>query len=260
MFQARDMLIYLSLICEGDTRKMVDLINLKVEIDEKDMEEKLSNRNFKCITILDNGYPDLLKEVPLPPLVLYYEGDISLIYNIKDNISVVGSRDCSSYGKGITENIVSNLCKKYVIVSGMANGIDSIAHQSSLDNHGKTIAVLGCGTNICFPNNNLKLMNQIKKEGLVISEYPPNTPPLTFRFPQRNRIIAGLGNSLLVTEAKIKSGTAITVNYALSMGKEVFCVPHQVGSQGEGCNFLIHEGAFLIQKAQDIFDYFEDIK
>lgn len=260
MFEARDILIYLALICHGNANLMYDMIEKRDDLDEKDMEEKLSHRNFKCITILDKGFPEQLKRIYPTPLVLFYEGDISLLYNIKENISVVGSRDNTAYGAIITNEIVTKLSNKFNIVSGMARGIDAIAHWSALKNGKKTIAVLGCGTNICFPSCNLKLFNLIKKKGLVVSEYPPDTEPNQLFFPMRNRIIAGLGDSLLVTEAQVKSGTAITVNCALEQGKEVFCVPHQVGSFGAGCNALIHDGAFLIQSAEDILDYYGNIK
>ena len=260
MFQARDILIYLSIICQGDAVKIIDMVNNRVPLDSKDMEAKLANRNFKCITILDKDYPESLRQIYPAPIVLYYEGDISLIYNVKDNISIVGSRKYSEYGGKMTDQIATELSYRYNIVSGMARGIDAIAHQAALNNHKKTIAVFGCGTDICYPPSNIKLFNQIKNEGLVLSEYPPGTKPSQDYFPARNRIIAALGNSLLVTDAEIQSGTAITVNFALNLGKEVFAIPHEVGSKGSGVNALIREGAILVEKAEDIFFDLKTVK
>lgn len=252
MFTAREMLIYFSIISNGDANEIIRHISEKTPIDEKAARKVISQIRSKTLTLLDKDYPERLKQIALPPIVLYYYGDISLIYNIQDNISVVGSRCNTDYGKDVTNVFVKDLCRKYNIVSGLAKGIDSIAHRSAIANKGKTIAVLGSGIDYCYPPFNKDIYETIKKDGLLISEYPLDLPPQKEWFPMRNRIIAGLSGSLLVTEAKVQSGTAITVFYALQQGKEVFCVPHRVG-ENSGCNALIKEGAILVETADDIF-------
>ena len=207
-----------------------------------------------CITILDEDYPDYLKQkVCRPPLVLYYYGDISLIKDENKNIAFIGSRKCSDYGQKITSQIVSEVAERFNIVSGLAKGIDTCAHNACVNIIGKTIAVLGCGIDVCYPESNRRLYEIIKKRGLVISEYPSDTPPQASYFPMRNRIIVGLSRLIVITEAKKRSGTSISTAYALAMGKDVCCVPYPADNNSL-CNHLIKQGAFMIEDAQDLYD------
>ena len=216
--------------------------------------EIAKNSNYKYITILSSDYPENLKQQYMPPFVLFYYGDISLLGRITKNVAVVGSRECTDYGAKMTGEIVKDIAKEYTIVSGMAIGVDTIAHQTAIDVGGKTIAVLGSGIDFCYPVRNRALYNEIKKNHLVISEYPGELIPDPINFPRRNRIIAMISKGLVVTEAYAKSGTLTTVMFALQCSRLIMCIPYPAGL-GSECNRLISDGAFLIEdgkKAMEI--------
>ena len=198
-------------------------------------------------------YPDMLKKIPSAPKKIYAIGNISLLN--EKSISIVGSRNSSEYGRKITKSITKDLVQSgIVIVSGMANGIDSVAHKTCLEYGGKTIAVLGSGFRHIFPKENEELFHQIiENDGLVISEYPIDTPVQMKNFPKRNRIISGLSIGLLVIEAAYRSGTSITAKYAKIQERKVFCIPNSIGSKNSyGTINLIQNGAILVRNAQDI--------
>ena len=251
MIEGRDILIYLAIKFRGDWDKIRDTITGKNFVDAKEVEELNSTDKSNKLTILDPEYPEWLRAIYKPPFVLFYYGDISLIKNIDKNIAVVGSRQYSEYGKETTFILVKDICARYVIVSGLARGIDSIAHETAIKNGGKTIAVLGSGIDVCYPSDNKVLYKKIKKDHLLVSEYPSDTPPEPQLFPLRNRIIAGLSKAVLVTEASERSGTLITVHYALAANKDVMCVPHPAGTHSS-CNRLISQGAYLVESGEDI--------
>ena len=168
--------------------------------------------------------------------------------------SVIGKRVPSEYGSNITDKIVCDLVKnEYTIVSGMALGIDTLAHRSALKNKGKTVAVLGSGINYCYPKRNQDLYAQLKSNHLIISEKPGDYVPQAKDFPSRNRLIAGLSESVVVTEAEKRSGTMITVGYALDRGKDIYCIPSRIGDP-MGCNLLIQQGAKLVLTVNDIIE------
>ena len=245
-------LVYFSIKYRGDWDEIYSAINRKEKVDQKEVERVVEECNCKYITLLDDNYPKRLKSIYKPPFVLFYSGDISLLSDCYKSIGVVGSRNCSNYGKKATQDIVKDLVKEnFIIVSGLAKGIDSISHETCLENNGKTIAVLGNGINIYYPLENSSLQEIIKNRGLLISEYPPFKESNKDTFPKRNRIIAGLADAIVVTDAKYKSGSMITVSRALEMGKDIFCIPHHIYSNS-GCNMLIKEGAKLIENAKDI--------
>lgn len=207
----------------------------------------------KIITIVDENYPAVLNTIKDAPLVLYAIGDLSLLAHTPA-LSVIGTRKPSIEAKMKITHIVEPLLEEdWLIVSGMALGIDSYAHTLALEKNGKTIAVLGSGFSHIYPVQNKKLFHHIAKEGLILSEYPPNTPPQKYHFPERNRIISGLSFGTLVIEAKERSGTLITVDQALDQGREVYAVP---GSpfmpQTKGCHKMIQDGAKLVTAAEDI--------
>lgn len=183
-------------------------------------------------------------------------GNIELLQN--SSIAIVGSRDASEYGKKFAAQFATSIAHSNItIVSGMAIGIDSVAHENSIDEVGKTIAVLGSGFNYIFPKENENLFKEIiNKGGLVISEYPPNTKPDLKNFPFRNRIIAGLSMAVLVIEAKFRSGSSVTARYAFKEQKQVFCLPHSLDDiNGVGTNNLLKAGAKLITKPQEIGEF-----
>lgn len=205
------------------------------------------------ITIADTEYPECLRKLRFPPWVLFYEGDISLLK--RPMMTIVGSRDLSSYGKQMSEMAASILQEKYVIVSGLAKGADAVVAETTLRCGGKTIAVIGSGLGTHYPSENEMLYEQISKNGLILSEYPYATGVRKHHFPWRNRILAGLGESLIVTQAKEHSGTMITVNEALNLSKDVYCIPYPMDDvNGGGCNRLIEEGAGMIYCRQQLRD------
>ena len=255
--QAREILISLAIKFGGDWNLIYQ--SLKLKKDYEDEEEVLeSYRNLQCqaITIMDEEYPEQLKRVKKPPFVLFYKGDISLIKNTNDCIGVIGSRHPTDYGVSNTKNMVSHLPDRVVVVSGMAIGIDTVAHKAAISSGHKTIAVLGSGIDVCYPVSNQELYEEISNCNLVLSEYPPGVAPNIPFFPARNRIIAGLSKSLLVTEAGLKSGTLITVGIAAQLGLDVLCVPSSdLGNSGT--NYCIKQGAFLVETFDDV-NYFFD--
>lgn len=197
-------------------------------------------------------YPVQLRMIPEPPERLYCIGDLQLLE--MPMAAVIGSRKCSEYGKQTAMAVGKSLgLGGACVVSGMAKGIDSFGHLGALKNGGKTIAVLGCGVDICYPSENRKLYEQICSEGLVISEYPPGTPPMPFRFPLRNRIIAGLSSVVTVVEAGRDSGALITASLAEDYGREVYAVPGNITSMWSlGTNKLIADGAMPVVTVDDV--------
>ncbi len=198
-------------------------------------------------------YPKSLLTIKDAPEILYCIGDLSLMR--KKCIAVVGSRKCTEYGKQTAMKIGKTAAQNgIVIVSGMAKGIDSFAHLGALRNGGETIAVLGCGADICYPAANRKLYEEIIQKGLIISEIEPGREPIPYMFPRRNRIISGLSMAVTVVEAGTGSGSLITADFAASQGKEVFSVPGNISSFCSlGTNKLIMDGARAIAVVDDIF-------
>ena len=247
-----DILIYFAIKYEGDWDKIYSAINKKEKVDLTEIRKVVDENKSSCITLLSECYPSKLKNIYKPPFVLFYKGNINLLDSTKKTIGVVGSRNNSDYGEKVTTSLVSDLTDNdFVIVSGLAKGIDAIAHKACLNKNGNTIAVLGNGLEVFYPSENKDLQKEIENKGLVISEYPDFKESNKENFPKRNRIIAGLSDSILVTEASNKSGSMITVSRALEMGKDVYCVPYKIGVNS-GCNTLIKEGAKLIESINDI--------
>jgi len=213
--------------------------------------------SIKKITINDESYPTLLKQIFTPPKELYVLGNLEK--EEKNPLAVVGTRLPSSYGKAICYSLVKELAARGItIISGLAKGIDGIAHEAALDAHGKTIAVLGSGLNVLYPSIHKKLAEEIvTKGGALVSEYPPDTPPDHWQFPARNRIIAGLSQATLVIEAPKKSGALITAFFALNEGREVLSVPGEINKENSGgTNNLIKLGAKPVTQAQDVLEIF----
>ena len=200
----------------------------------------------------DVRYPDLLRQIPEPPKQLYCIGNLELLK--MPAAALVGSRKCSEYGKQVAMNLGKTLAQAgAAVVSGMAKGIDSFAQLGTLKAGGKTIAVLGCGVDICYPAENRKLYDQIASEGLIVSEYPPGTVPMPYMFPQRNRIIAGLSRVVTVVEAGRDSGALITAGLAEDFGREVYAVPGNITSMWSlGTNKLIADGAMPVVVLDDV--------
>lgn len=202
----------------------------------------------------DPDYPELLNYIDNPPETLYYAGNITIAS--KASIAVVGARKATSYGKWAAYGFAKKLSEYGVgVVSGMAYGIDSYAHKGAVENQGKTIAVLGCGIDICYPDSNRALRENILKEGLILSEYEPGTPPMPFRFPMRNRIISGLCIGAIVVEAGLSSGSLITAECAAEQGRNIYALPGNINSMYSfGTNKLIKDGATPLIVFDDIID------
>ena len=242
----------------GDLKMQGDLFkNLRKEaLKEKAYEiyEECKAKGIEITYLKRNDYPRLLKEIYDPPQVLYYYGKLPPKEKIL--ISVVGSRKSSAYGRQASYFLSKKLAEAGLgIVSGLAKGIDSRAHAGALDGRGYTIGVLGSGPDVIYPKENETLYYRIKENGLVLSEYPPLTMPLRYHFPARNRIIAGLSKGTLVCEAGLKSGAMITVNFAISEGRDVFVIPGNIDSiYSLGCNQLIKQGANIVLDENDILE------
>jgi DNA protecting protein DprA len=195
-----------------------------------------------AINYLDDEYPQVLRTIYNPPALLFFAGKIALLKT--DCVAIVGAREATNYSFRCIGGLVPRLVNRYTIVSGLAKGVDSWAHQHTLWNHGQTIAVIGCSLDKVYPLENLELQRQIMNNGLVISEYPPQTQAQRFHFPQRNRIIAGLSQKVIITEARKRSGALITADLALENNREVLAIPGSIDrSLSAGCNRLIEEGA-----------------
>lgn len=210
--------------------------------------EKIIDRIRKqcsVISFFDDLYPKKLRQIYQPPLILFVRGNTNLLK--KPIATIVGARQATNYSQVVIDELMPNLIKKYVIASGLARGVDGMAHESALHHGGKTVAVVGNGINHFYPAQNKFLQQEIVEKGLLISEYLPDTPPKPFRFPERNRILAGLSDIVIVTEAREKSGSLITANMALHENRDVYAVPGPITCDlSKGPNRLIEVGAIPI--------------
>ncbi|MBS2968971.1 DNA-processing protein DprA [Metabacillus sp. KIGAM252] len=220
----------------------------------------LEKHGTHFLTILDPLYPDLLKEIPDPPLFLFCKGNLQLFQH-PESLGVAGARQSTPYGREALDKILIPLIKRgFVIVSGLAEGIDTAAHAVCIVNGGRTIAVLGGGFQHIYPFSNRALANEIGRHHLLISEYAPHIKPQKWHFPERNRLISGLGNGTLIAEAKQRSGSLITAQYAMEQGRDVFAIPGRIlDCTSDGTNELIKDGAKLVMTAEDILEEFYGI-
>lgn len=234
--------------------------NIKICANEQRLnqyQENLKNMGVVLLTKFSENFPKKLSMLPDCPYFLFCKGDISLL--TKPSVAIVGSRMPSNYGRIVTDKFTKSLAENgLVIISGLAYGIDSIAHRKALECGGKTIAVLGSGFNFVYPAEHESLANEIAQKGLLISEYCPSMKATRYSFPQRNRIIAGLADGVLITEASLKSGTIHTKDFALDYGKEIFAVPGNVNNEkSELPNDIIKSGqGQCVVRAEDILETF----
>lgn len=247
----RDALIYLSLKYKGDYTSISSAIRLREEVDSNTVDLVVKNLKCKVTTILDPDYPASLQSAIRPPFVIYYRGNLELIQDLDRTIGFVGSRDASSETLQYCENLSRELAEDgYVIVSGLARGVDTAALKGALK-YGKAVAVLGNGINHYYPSENEELQKIIGSNGLLLSEYPPNLTPTTHQFPDRNRLIAAIANAMVIGNADLHSGTMITATFAMSYGRDVGCLPSLPG-KNSGCNALIKDGALLVETKEDV--------
>ena len=246
----------LFLLLKLGQKKKNDLWNA---LQSKQLSQKIQ-QNLKVshfLTILDKRYPSQLQEIYSPPVVLFYQGDLELL-DSKKLLGVVGARQCSSYAlQALTQLLPNVIQQKLILVSGLAKGVDGLSHQLALKHHGKTIAVIGNGLDISYPSCNRALQTQIAHAGLLLSEYPLESRPLKYHFPLRNRIIAGLCQTVLVVEARHHSGSLITANLALQENRNVLALPGRINDiYSTGCNELIAAGAKPVLNSNDILEEF----
>ena len=220
--------------------------------------DAIRQKGYRLVTLMEAEYPSLLRQIPDPPPFLYVHGTLPESFL---NIAVVGSRNATEYGVTATRRLVSDLARKQVtIVSGMARGIDTVAHRAAIAAGGLTVAVLGTGLDCIYPRENTQLFHEIAEHGAVVSELPPHSGPDAHHFPARNRIISGMSHGTLVVEATGRSGSLITARLAAEQNRDVFAVPGNVHSfKSVGTHNLIKQGAKLVVHAGDILEEFENI-
>ena len=247
---------------DGIGEKNADqILNEKYRTNLDKYEKYMKDNKIELIHIFDKYYPEKLKKIYDKPIVLFVKGNKEILNNF--SLAIIGCREYSKYGEMCAKKITEQITKKNIItVSGLARGIDSIGHRETLKNNGKTIAVIGSGIDCIYPKENIELANEIiKNGGAIVSEYIVGTQASKMNFPARNRIISGLSNGVVVIEAKKKSGTMITVDFALEQGKEVFAIPGSIFSpNSEGTNELIKQGAKLVLNINDILEEFTQVK
>lgn len=237
-----------------------NIIKCKNDKNINEILVKLEKNHVKTVTILDNDYPDKLSLIGDRPPVIYYKGDIK--EEDKMAIGIVGSRKATSYGMWACAKFTKELVNLGVtIVSGLALGIDTVAHKTAIEAGGRTIGVLGNGIDIVYPKTNHSLYNEVMDNGSVLTEFPLGTGPVSYNFPQRNRIISGLSLGIIVIEAKEKSGSLITAHHALEQGKDVFSLPGNINSiYSGGTNKLIKDGAIPLLAIDDIIEEIYELK
>ena len=228
------------------------VLQAREEVDLRKLWEKIESQGIKILTWQDEAYPGRLKEIDQPPPVLYIRGEY-----LPDDlfaVAIVGTRRVTAYGRQITEEISSFLAANGItVISGLARGVDAIAHQSTLKAGGRTIAVLGCGVDKIYPPEHRGLAEQMMERGAIISDYALGTPPDASNFPPRNRIISGLSLAVVVVEAGETSGALITAEFAAEQGREVFAVPGSIlAPQSKGANKLIQKGALPLLSMDDL--------
>lgn len=227
-----------------DKKTNIDMIELYRNGYIDDLINNMKSEDIKYITFYNKEYPNGLKEINTAPFLLYYKGDIGLINNNK-NVAIVGARKTTSYGINVASEITKGLVLNGInIISGLAEGVDAIAHNTAIKNNGYTCGIIGTGIDIVYPRCNSLLYKNILKNGCIISEFRPKTKPLAHNFPIRNRIISGISDVIVVVEAREKSGALITAGFAGDMGKDVVAVPGSIFSpMSRGTNNLIVDGA-----------------
>jgi len=233
------------------SKSAVKIVNLRTKEYWQKTKDKLSALEVSTVTIADREYPEKLKKIYDPPYVLFYQGDLP---GNRPTIGMVGARNATPYGKWAAKKFAKELADRGIgVISGLALGIDTESHKGAVENHGYTVGVLGSGLDVPYPPTNYQLMEKIREQGCILSEFYLGEEPLKHHFPQRNRIISGLSDGVLVIEAGEKSGSLITVEYGLEQGKDIFALPGNINCEkSRGTNRLIRDGAKIIIEVEDI--------
>lgn len=219
-----------------------------------DIKMNLENKNINFCSCENKKFPEKLKVINECPYGIYLKGN-NIDFD-KKSVAIVGARNCTTYGMKMAYDIGFKLALSGInVISGMARGIDSKAHLGTIDGNGKTLAVLGCGVDVCYPRENIDLYEKILENGMIISEFPIKSSPLSWKFPIRNRIISGLADKIIIVEARERSGSLITAEYALEQGKDVYAIPGRTqDSLSMGCNRLIKDGAGIICSTETVLE------
>ncbi len=248
---SKETLCYLSIIHGGNQQKIMEAIRSQVQPEEEEVLKEVRKLKSHWVTLLDPDYPSALRMIAMPPIVLFYRGNLSLISDYNRCVSIVGARAASAYGLSMAEKLTHGAASHgYTVISGLAKGIDTVAAQAAMP-FGAAVAVLGNGMNNVYPSENGQLQRQIEKGGLLLSEYPDDVKPSPIQFPARNRIIAGLSKATILAEAKIRSGSMITCACALEFSRDVGAVPYRADEES-ACNMIIKEGAAMIEDVEDL--------
>lgn len=241
-----------------DARTSENLMNARSQLDIDGQMQQVRRMGAHVVTLADDNYPPLLRQIDDPPPALYVRGDI----RPEDTraLTIIGTRKATSYGRDVTNALVRGLTAAGVtIISGLAFGIDAYAHRAAVAHNGRTLAIMGCGIDRVYPQDHADLARQIARQGAVVTEFPPGSKAQQHHFPQRNRVMSGMALGVLVVEAPEKSGTFITVNAALEHGREVFAVPGSIfSSASAGTHRLIQEGAKMVTRVEDILEEIDD--
>lgn len=242
----------LKLVLDG--RTLGEFLTVRRELDVAALWHRTTANGIRVTCWTDVDYPPLLLEIPAPPPVLYYRGQMTETDTTA--VAIVGTRRVTAYGREMTHRIAFDLAKAGVtIVSGLATGVDGVAHRAALEAGGRTLAVLGSGIDVIYPGTHRDLATRIAAQGAVVTDYPPGTQPDRYNFPPRNRIISGLSRGVVVIEAPERSGALITVDFAAEQGRDAFAVPGPVHAPASaGCLRILREGATLVRSADDVLE------
>ena len=244
-----------ALVEAGMSRKIVESFQrVRKGVSLEQIWDRLQSLGVEVLTWNDEDYPRHLKEIDQPPPILYVRG--SLLPEDEWAVAIVGTRRVTSYGRQVAEEVATTLAQNGVtIISGLARGVDSIAHQAAVNTGGRTLAVLGNGVDLIYPPENRRLASQIMEHGALVSDYALGTPPDGVNFPPRNRIISGLSMAVIIVEAGMTSGALITASFAAEQGRDVFAVPGNINApQSQGTNRLIRDGAQPLLDPQDVLE------
>ncbi len=239
----------------GLSAKIVDnIIKIRTSVNLENYYKDIQSKGISIVISDDDNYPNRLKEIDQPPPVLYVRGEI-----VEDDfwaVAIVGTRRVTAYGRQVADELATYLAQNGItVISGMARGVDAIAHQAAIRAGGRTLAVLGCGVDRIYPPEHRSLADQIINQGAMLSDYAPGTPPDSSNFPPRNRIISGLSMAVVIVEAAETSGALITANFAADQGRDVFAVPGNIyAPQSKGTNRLIQQGAHPLLSGRDLLD------
>lgn len=255
IYRGRQIILALCLKYNGVWEDIYDAIKRKERLSKEEILESEKNNQVKYVTIVDDNYPESLKNIYKPPFILFYYGDISLLNKRSEILSVVGTKNPSSYALNMTRSFMASL-HGVTIASGFNVGINKAALETALDNCHNAIGVLPCGINSPFPKENFELYNRLKEEGLIISEYPNEYYPLKENMSFYNRIIAGVSKVIFVSECLDKCGTSVAINYAIDFGCDVAVLPHRIDEEDKYCNYLIQNGAIPITELKDLEELF----